>query len=218
MSELSPKLSRGILYEKLWHRFDFDAAQNFYAEHEEWPDRTHVQQALALASRNNHEDAAEIVARLSSENLQRILTARLLYEAGRFDELAAIDPQVDAERLWQLTALARTNLKGAGTQLDALVKRVSPALPQLRALAGYYSAINDQKQLDKVARLIVKQVNKQVDRIKVLIEEAIDSGNQARAQHLLKQLDVYHPEEDYNLKLLRAKVNKLHKNAQDQAA
>ena len=218
LSELAPKLSRGILYEKLWHRFDYDAAQNFYAEHDEWPDRTHVQQALLLANRGYHEDAAALVARLSSESLQRTLTARLLFEGGRFDELAAIDPQVDAERLWQLTALARTNLKGAGTRLDALVQRVSPALPQLRALAGYYATINDQKQLDRVARLIVKRVNKQVDRIKMLAEEAIDEGNQVRAQSLLKQLDVYHPEETYDLKLLRAKVNKLHKNAQDQAA
>jgi len=218
LSELSPKLSRGILYEKLWHRFDFDAAQNFYAEHEEWPDRTHVQQALLLANRGYHKDAEAIVARLLSDNMKRILTARLLFEAERYDELAAIDPQVDAERLWQLTALARTNLKGAGTQLDALVKRVSPGLPQLRVLAGYYSAISDQKQLDRVARLIVKRVNKQVNRLKVLIEEAIKDSDQIRAQLLLKQLDVFHPEENYNLRLLRSKVKKLHLGAQDKAA
>ena len=159
-----------------------------------------------------------MIPRVSSKAMQRILKARLMFEAGKFDQLAAINPKVDAERLWQLTALARTNLKGAGTQLDALVQRVTPALPQLRVLAGYYAVINDQKQVDEVARLIVKQVSKQVDRIKVLIEEAIDEGSQARAQHLLKQLDTYHPEEDYDLKLLRTKVNKLHKNSQAKAA
>ncbi|MCK4587265.1 MAG: fused MFS/spermidine synthase, partial [Gammaproteobacteria bacterium] len=97
LSEISPKLSRGILYEKLWHRFDFDAAQNFYAEHEAWPDRTHVQQALMLASRGEHEGAAAVIPQVSSKAMQRILKARLMFEAGKFDELAAINPKVDAE-------------------------------------------------------------------------------------------------------------------------
>ena len=218
LSELAPALSRGILYEKLWRRFDYDAAQNFYVEHNEWPDRTHVQQALMLASRGNHADATAIIERLSSGTKRRVLKAQLLFEAEEFDELASIRPQVDEEELWQLTALARTNFKRAGARLHTLIQRVSPELPQLRVLAGYYSAINDQKQLDRVVRMIVNQVNRQVDRIKVLIEEAIELGDQIRAQHLLKQLDIYNPEESYDLKLLRTKVKNLHKIGRAKAA
>ena len=127
-------------------------------------------------------------------------------------------PQVDTERLWQLTALARTNLKAAGTKLHALVQHVTPELPQLRVLVGYYSAINDRDQLDKAARRIVKMENKQIDRIKKLVEEAIKDSDQTRAMSLLKQMDVYHPEENYNLNFLRNKVKKLQKGSQDKAA
>ena len=173
---------------------------------------------VLASSRGAYEEATGIIERLSSGTMRRILKARLLFEAEKFDELATIRPEVDVEELWQLTALAHTNLKGAGARLHTLVQRVSPALPQLRVLAGYYSAINDQKQLDRIARLIVKQTNKQVDRIKVLIEEAIEEGNQKRSLRLLKQLDIYNPEEDYDLQLLRSKVNNFHKKGQAKAA
>ncbi|WP_455199584.1 fused MFS/spermidine synthase, partial [Kaarinaea lacus] len=116
LEDIAPVLSRGILYEKLWQRFEFDRAFALYSEHEEWPDRTHLQQSLALINQGRFEDAWAVVPRLESVGMQRTLKARLLYEQQRFDELAAIKPEVDAERLWQLTALARTNLKEAGMQ------------------------------------------------------------------------------------------------------
>ena len=142
----------------------------------------------------------------------------ILSEAEKFDELAAIRPQVGVEKLWQLTALARTNLKEAGARLHNLVKDASPALPQLRVLAGYYGLINDKKQLAMITRLIVKRETKQIDRIKGLVEEAINEGKQSRALHLLKQLDAFHPEDNYDLKLLRRKVNNLHINGEVKTA
>lgn len=150
--------------------------------------------------------------------MKRTLKARLLYEQERYDELASIAPEVDTERLWQLTALAKTNLKDAGMQLHALVQQVSPGLPQLRVLAGYYAAIDDKPQQDRVMRLIVKLENKHIEKIKSLVQEAIDAGNKIRAMQLLKQLDTYHPEEDYNLRILRAKVSKLYQPKPDKAA
>lgn len=218
LKDIAPVLSRGIEYEKLWHKFEYEHAFAFYAEHEEWPDRTRVQQALALANQDRHEDAMAVVPGVKSADTRRILKARLLYEQEKYDELAAIKPQVDSERLWQLTALARTKLIEAGTQLHALVHRVSPALPQLRVLAGYYSAINDNAELDKIVRVIVKQENKQINRIKGLIQKSIDANNKQRAMWLLKQLDAFNPEEDYDLKLLRSKVESLNKHGPAEAA
>jgi len=216
--EVAPVKARGLYYEILWRRFEYGAAQNFYAEHGEWPDRTHVQHALMLASRGNHVEAMTIIERITSGTKRLILKARLLFEAGEFDELATTRPQVDVEELWQLTALARTNLKRAGARLHTLVQRVSPALPQLRVLAGYYGLINDKEQLALVTRLIVKRETKQSDRITGLVEEAIDEGNQSRALHLLKLLDDFHPEETYDLQLLRKKVKNLHKKGHAKAA
>ena len=218
IKDKAPNLARGIEYEKLWHRFEFDRAFAFYGEHEEWPDRTHMQQALALANQGRHQDAMDVIPSLKSEEMKRTLKARLLYEQEKFKELAAIKPQVDAEQLWQLTALAQTDLKAAGRQMHDLVQRVSPGLPQLRVLAGYYSAINDAEQMDKVVRMIVNLENRQVDRIKALVQEAVDAGNKIRAMLLLKQLDTYHPDEDYELRLLRTRVGKLHKPTPGKAA
>jgi spermidine synthase len=218
LKNIEPVLARSLRYEKYWHRFDFTDAFKLYAKHDEWTDRTHFQQALALTSEGQYKAAMGIANRLQSKNRRRVLKARLLYEQERYDELAAIKPRVDAERMWQLTALARTNLKSAGTKLHTLIQRVKPGLPQLRVLAGYYGAINDKGELDKVVRRIVRLQNKQISRIKTLIREAVDGGHKDRAQYLLKQLDIYHPEEDYNLKLLRKKVKSLADKIQDKAA
>ena len=141
--------------------------------------------------------------------MRRTLYARLLYEAGRFDELTALQPQVEAERLWQLTAVARQDLMTAGAALHDLVQQVDPALPQLRVLAGYYAARNDKSQLNQVARRIINLEDKLVNRITGLIEAAVKDGKAQRAAELLRRLDNYHPEENYDLKLLRTKVAKL---------
>lgn len=221
LKDIAPVLARSLRYEKFWHRFDFSDAFKLYAKHAEWPDRTHFQQALALSDEGQYQAAMGIVKRLKSKDMRRILKARLLYEQERYNELAALKPQVDAERMWQLTALARTNLKSAGTKLHALIQRVKPELPQLRVLAGYYGVIHDKVELDKDVRRIVSVQNKQIRRIKRLIREAVDGGRKDRAQYLLKRLAVYHPEENYNLKLLRKKVkdlpDKLQNKIQDKA-
>jgi hypothetical protein len=201
--------ARGLRYEKLWHQFDFEAAADLYAQHEQWPDRTHVQQALLLADQQRFQEALAIVDRVQFEDLRRTLFARLLYEQERFDELAALHPQAEAERLWQLTAVARKDLMTAGAALHELVQTVDPALPQLQVLAGYYSAIHDEAQLKQVARRIIQLEDRQVNRITGLIEEAVQDGKAARAAQLLRRLDRYHPEENYDLKLLRTKVARL---------
>ena len=51
-----------------------------------------------------------------------------------------------------------------------------------------------------------------------MAHEFIEEGNQLRSQRLLKELDIYNPEEDYDLQLLRSKVNNLHKKSQAKAA
>jgi len=218
IADIAPVLSRAIKYEQLWRRFEFDRAFNLYGEHKDWPDRTRMQQALALANLGRHKDAMAVVPNLKSEDKRRTLKARLLYEAERYGELAAIEPVAETERLWQLTALARANLKGAGTQLHALIQRVPPELPQLRVLAGYYGLINDKVELDRVVRKILGVENKEINRIKVMIREAVKASNKPRAQMLMKQLDQYNPDENVELKLLRLKVEKLPETTTDKAA
>lgn len=209
LRELDPVKARGIEYEKHWHRLELDEADALFGKYEQWPDRTYMQQALSLADRQRFDEAVPSASRIESEGLRRTVQARLLFEQKRFDELVALDAKYDAEKLWRLSALARTDLLTAGTALHALIQKVSPALPQMRVLIAYYGAIHDKQQLDRMAGLVVKQRDKEIKHIRTLLVEAVEDEQAERAKALLKRLDKYDPEGDYELKALRAKVVKL---------
>jgi hypothetical protein len=209
LRDLDPVKARGIEYEKLWHRFEFDEADALFGKYEQWPDRTYMQQALLLADRGRYDEAAGVVLHVEKENLRRTLSARLLFEEGRYDELVALNTKYDAEKLWRLSALAKRDLAAAGAGLHALVRRVSPRLPQMRVLAGYYGSINDAQQLDRMARLIVDQQDREIERIQILLSEAVEAGQVSRSKDLLKRIDLLNPAANYDLRALRSKVEKL---------
>ena len=209
LRDLDPVKARGIEFEKHWHRFEFDEGDALFAKHEQWPDRSYMQQALALADRGRYDDATAMVPRIRSESLRRTVSARLLFEQERYDELVALQAKYDTEKLWRLTAVARKDLRAAGTALHALVQKVSPGLPQLRILTGYYALLNDQDQFDRATRRIVNLQNTEIKRIQALLAEAVDNKQVQRAQDLLKRIDARHPEPEYELKELRAKLAKL---------
>lgn len=204
--EAAPEMARGIEYEKLWRNFDFDEAFALYQKHESWPDRNHEQQALALNDLGRTDEAMVVVDHVKDSDLRRALHARLLFEQKRFGELAAMKTRGDGERMWQLTALARTEPVKAGKELAALVGKLQPSLPQLRALVTYYGNIDDKAQLDRHARSIVKLQDKEIKRIRKLLEEAIKADKVERSRFLLKYIDAFNPGNDYELERLRRKV------------
>ena len=203
---MAPEKARGIEYEKLWRGFEYDQAFDLYRQHEVWPDRTHVQQALALSQQGRADEALAVVKHVKEEGMRRQLHARLLFEQQKFDELTALKTQGDAERMWQLTALARTHPVAAGEEMAKIVERVPPLLPQLRVLAAYYGYISDKVQLDRYARRIVKLEDKEIKRLRELLEKAIKDGQPERAQFLLKHIDDLNPDSDYEINRLRRKA------------
>ena len=209
LRDLDPVKARGIEYEKHWHRFEFDEADALFGKHKQWPDRTYMQQALSLTDRGRHEEAAAAVGQIKEEGLRRTLFARLLFEQERYNELVVLAAKYDTEKLWRLTAVARKDLMAGGTALHALTQRVTPSVPQLRVLAGYYGAINDKQQLDRVARLLVQKQNKEIKRIQFLLDEAVEAKQANRSQDLLKRIDNLNPQGDYKLKALRTKVKEM---------
>jgi len=207
--ELDPVRSRGIKYEKLWHHFNYKEAFSFYRKHGQWPDRTHVQQALALTDVGQNRQAMALVSRVTQPGLRRVLYARLLYEQKQFAKLLALQPKNDVERMWQLTALAKTRPLEAGKALVDVVQHVSPSLPQLRILAGYYGYQNETHKLDQVLRKIVKYQDKEISRVKKLMRAAIKDGKTVRARSLLSRIDALNPGVDYELGLMRSKIGNL---------
>lgn len=202
----APEMARGIEYEKLWRAFEYDQAFDLYRQHEEWPDRTRAQQALALSRQGRADESLAVVKHIKEESVRREFHARILFEQQKLNELAALKMRGDAERMWQLTALARTQLVAAGEEMAKIAERVPPLLPQLRVLAAYYGYISDKAQLDKYARRIVKIQDKEIKRLRELLEKAIKDDQPERAQFLLKQIDDLNPGSDYELDRLRRKV------------
>ena len=209
LREIDPVKSRAIEYEIHWHRFEFEKADELYNEHEPWPDRTHLQQALALMEQKRFAEVDAILPKIKAEGMRRTVVARLMFEQKQFAALIARETRYDAESLWRLSALARTDLMAAGKALHTLVQAVSPGLVQQRVLAGYYGATNNAPQLDRVARQIVTYQNKQIERIQLLLVEAVDDKKVIRAKGLLARIDKLNPDSNDELSELRAKVIKL---------
>lgn len=207
--ELEPMKARAIEYEKLWQRFEFAEANILYQKHERWPDRTHMQQAQLLSDGQRFDEAAELVSRISFDGLRRALHARLLFEQQRFDELVMLDAKYDAEKMWRLSALAKTDLLTAGAALHTLTQHMSPDLPQMRLLAGYYAVISDEPRLTRMVRLITRELDKKIKRVRELLDEALEDAQSEHAQALLARLEKYHPEENYGLNVLRENVGRL---------
>lgn len=209
LRELDPVKARGVEYEKLWYQFEYDEASVLFEQHQQWPDRTYAQQALLLADRGEYDEAANVASRITKEGMRRSVHARLLFMQGRYDELVVLNAKYNNEKLWRLSGLAKRDLMAGGTALHALTQTVSPRLEQLRILAGYYAAINDEQQQDRVVRLIVEQQDKAVQHIQSLLEEALEAGRVERTQALLKRLDKLNLEASYELNRLREKVVQL---------
>ena len=64
---------RGVEYERLWRLRMFKAAFELYAQEEEWPSRTHLQQALALVGFGREAKAWSMIERISDPTEYRSL-------------------------------------------------------------------------------------------------------------------------------------------------
>ncbi len=73
LSKLDPVRGRGIEYERLWRLRMFKAAFELYAQEEEWPSRTHLQQALALVDFGREAKAWSMIERNSDPTEYRSL-------------------------------------------------------------------------------------------------------------------------------------------------
>jgi predicted membrane-bound spermidine synthase len=208
LAKLDPLLGRGVEYERLWRMVDYDAAFKLYAAHPDWPDRTHAQQALALLELKREGEARLALARIKDNRVQRVAEAKALYELGNWQQLAALQPQNDEERKWQLVGLAKADLITAGKALSPLIEKDSDELPQLRVLAQYYGATGDTSTLDATARSLVKAIDKKTGQLKEFTKQALEKKQLVRAQLLIQKIETLNPKAD-DLKNLREQIAEL---------
>ncbi|WP_455200448.1 fused MFS/spermidine synthase [Kaarinaea lacus] len=208
--------SRAVDHEFQWRTYDYDAAIAMYEKNDTWPDVTHQQQAEIMMELLRFEDADKVIARIQDESLRRTMKAKLLYKQGELKRLSRIKPQNDAERAWQLTALAEFKLKQAGKSLLGIADNVLFEEPQIRVLVRYFGALQDQQNMDRYSRRLVELSDQQVERMTNALNMAIDKKATLRAQSLLSRIESLNANAD-NLDKLRKKVDAL-ANAKPDAA
>jgi spermidine synthase len=78
LTKIDPVRGRGVDYELAWRTRDFARAAALYAQHREWPDRTHRQHAQMLAQRGQLNEAQKSLRRIKDPVARRAADAALL--------------------------------------------------------------------------------------------------------------------------------------------
>jgi len=211
LNKYDATMARAVDFEYRWRIYDFDGAIEIYQEGSQWSDVTHQQQANIMMELLRFADAGEVISKIQDQELQRTMLAKKMYLQGRYKELARLKPQNDAERLWQLTALADRNIKKAGASLAELSDNLTLEEPQLRVLIRYYGVLQDNKAMDRYTRQLVSLVDKRVDRMTKALNFAINNKAALRAKTLLTRIESLNPNVK-DLETLRQKVNAMDKN------
>jgi spermidine synthase len=194
LKEIDEVLGRGVEYELIWREGDYEKAISYYAKHDQWPDRTHYQQALALIENGKVQEAQTVIARMQDAGLKASTQARVLFELQDWERLVAIDPTSNEQRKWQLLALAKQDLNAAGQKMDAIKNNVKLELPQLRLLVKYYSVADNDTMLAKYAKLLANNIDSETKRLAKLTNKAIEGKAPQRAKRLLGKLVAINPE------------------------
>ncbi|MEJ2180578.1 MAG: hypothetical protein P8Y28_09110, partial [Gammaproteobacteria bacterium] len=200
--------ARAVDHEFQWRVYDYDGAIALYEKNERWPDVTHQQQAEIMMELIRFEDAKKAIARIQDEKLRRTMQAKLLFKQGKLKQLSRIKPVSDAERAWQLTALAESNLKKAGKALVDLTDKLSLEEAQLRVLVRYFGSINDELNMNKYSRELVALIDNRAEQMVKALNMAIEKKAVLRARSLLTRIEVLKPNVK-NLDDLRKKVDAL---------
>jgi spermidine synthase len=216
LEKIDPVLARGIEYEKLWREHDYDAAFKLFAKYAQWPDRTYQQQAFALAQLKRYAEAERAAQKVHDNSLRHSTLAQLLYIQENWQQLAAIKPQGDEERKWQLTGLAQINIEAAGAAMESLLPNITPEIPQLRVMVRYYSYRNDKDALERYTRKLLKKIDDQIARLSDLAYDAVNDKRFESAQRLLVQIKALNPSWN-KLDDLRGKVEALQKSQTGQS-
>ena len=78
LAKIDPVRGRGIDYERAWRARDYVHAAALYAQHPEWPDRTHKQHAQMLARQGHLDEARKSLRRIKDPGVRKAADAELL--------------------------------------------------------------------------------------------------------------------------------------------
>lgn len=192
--KIDPVRGRGFQFERLWYAHDYAAAEELFKQHAEWPDRTYQQYVVALLKQGRVEDAKQTITRIKDTIQQRVATAYLLYSLEDWNALAALLPQSDDERRWQLIGLAKSNLTVAGNSLVELTRDQTSDIPQMRVLLEYYASQGNSAAVNAQARRLTKTIDKEVEWLNQLAEEALSKNQTEKTEHIIQAIEELDPD------------------------
>lgn len=184
LAKLDPVRARGVEYEHAWRTFDFAAAQQLYASHRDWPDRTHKQHALLLVKLGQTQDVQKTLARIRDPNIREAAYAQVLYQTQDWASLAALQTQSDEARKWQLLGVAERDNDGAAKALAKLDIQGPDDIPQMRVLLRNYAQPGNAN-IDSVKEARFKTtIEKEARRLQKMMVAAVKSKDVVRIQYL----------------------------------
>lgn len=188
LAEQDAALWRQLHHHRLLGEYAYPEAAALYRKHEEWPDASRVQQAVAFLEMGRVADADQAIDRISDTRQRRILAARSLFVQRRLRQLAQIQPMSPGERAWQLLGLVPSDPDAAARGLLEIAKADAEALdvPQLRVLAAYQARHPERfpSGFEPRTRLLLKVVDRG-NLLVALAEKSFAEGDARRAGTLL---------------------------------
>ncbi|MFV2055462.1 MAG: fused MFS/spermidine synthase, partial [Thiohalomonadales bacterium] len=208
LNEINQPLARGIQYKALWRASQYQQANKYYQQYEQWPDTTHFLQAMALADQGDYTAAYAQIDKAQSEPWKNAIKARLLYKQQKWLDLSLLPPLNDEALKWIVLGIARTDIKKAGEFLIAKVEDVEIEIPQLELLVTYYGVLHNELQLKVYSKKLAEKINDDVETSTSLLENALYEKQLARSERLfihLQKLDT----SIYELRRLRRQLDVL---------
>jgi spermidine synthase len=187
--KLDPVRGRGIEYERLWRRLEYDKAFALFGQHKVWQDRIFALQALAQADLGNMDKAFETTAHIQDSGERRVAQAQLWYKLGDWDRITAQEALSDAERRWQLIVASDAELRRTGRELEALVPEDSIEIPSLRALLRYHVLAGDTASVDRLAKRLAASIDSRVAELTALAEQALGARDLDRTRLLVERIE-----------------------------
>ena len=78
LAKIDPVRGRGVEYERAWRAHDYARTAALYAQHQEWPDRTHQQHAQMLVQQGHFNEARKSLRRIKDPVVRKAAYAALL--------------------------------------------------------------------------------------------------------------------------------------------
>jgi len=192
LNTLNKPLARGIQYKALWRASKYQEATDYYNQHEEWPDSTHLLHALVLVDDGNIPAAYALIEKAKTAEWKNAINARLLYAQQRWQALSQLTPMGNEDLKWLVLGVARTDIKKAGAMLLPKTEEIVIEIPQYELLIKYYAVTHDDFKLKVYSKKLAALISDTIDRVTKLLESALYEGNLVSSERLylrLEQLD-----------------------------